>query len=80
MKKIEAKTPSYRCFWNYHLQTTFVEPHRELKKPSGDPVPDLLTRPVPAWGEGGQEPALAAIGSKLPTRFRGQRVRKAWSC
>lgn len=52
MKKIEAKTRSYRRFWNYHLQTTFVEPHRELKKPSGDPAPDLPTRPVPAWAGG----------------------------
>lgn len=70
MKKIEAKTPSYHCFWNYYLQTTFIEPHRELKEPSGDPAPDLLTQPVSAVGAGGgyraQEPALATLAVSSP--------------
>lgn len=70
MKKVEAKTPSYRRFWSYHLQTTFVEPHRLLQEPSGDLAPDLLTLPAPARaGRGGEGTCMS---SKLPTRFCGQ--------
>ena len=45
-----GQNPSHHCFWNYHVQTTFIEPLKSLKIGLGTLPQTCWIRP--SWGPG----------------------------